>query len=215
MSLVLMSAGIQNRATQIEREMEVMAGGVANQVMNFVASRSFDERTTPDNITRLGVPPRGSYTTFSRSQDFGSDPLCNVAQPFHDLAICDDIDDVHMGATQWQMINFPIRDTLFVPFEVNVQVFYVDPLNQAIVLRPRDRSDVKKVVVRVRNVLNSGGEVERKDLARIERTYRYEEAAAVADRNTSTAVCLGSETRFVSPRLVPVYMGKGAYKGAC
>ena len=213
-SIALMSTGLQNRHSQLEREIGVMAAAAALQVMDYIDYLAFDERTTPQSINRRGLPPSGEASSFSIAARFGSNPPCDIAQPYSDLAVCDDIDDVDMKPDEWQLVNFRLKDSLVVPFEVNVQVIYLDT-NSLKVLPRHLRSDTKKVTIKVRSVLDVEEQNAKNDLVSIERYFTYDENRASALYDRATKVCQKNQTILVDHRLLPLYVRQGGKVGAC
>ena len=141
---------LQTQHRLVDDELELMASGVARQVLEYAQSRSFDERTTPDNWNTLGEP--ASVSDFHEASSFGNYPVCEFTDLAANADRCDDLDDLDMDSTKWQEVPFVMEsDTM--KFEVNVRVFYVDDLNPEVRLIGSNRSESKEVVVKVRSPL--------------------------------------------------------------
>ncbi|MEM8559211.1 MAG: hypothetical protein AAGG50_15425 [Bacteroidota bacterium] len=189
----------------IRAEMELMASGAALKIVEYAASRAFDERTTPLEIQQNGLP--GGAGQFSEPAQFGetmpagpmlpappmsgddrddddrddddrddddrddddnqnvpppSSPLppagnpCDLDRLAATSGMCDDLDDLHMDANEWQAINVPLPDGSAQEFEANVQVSYVRRFNGNSTLSGSQRSEQKRVVVRVRAPMLGG-----------------------------------------------------------
>lgn len=210
-SLGVLSTSIHSQLQQVDREIEVYASGVATQVMDYISSRSFDERTTPDKWKSLGEPADSSQ--FDAFSQFGSATACNLFEPFNDTVICDDIDDAHMD-TLWQPFTYAVDTLGTIDFEVNAQVYYVNITNPDSVLTGVTRTNTKKVIVNVRSVRHhqenrAGG------FAQLERLITYDPIAASAHALASVPVCSGSTTIYVNNLQVPIYLSQGASAGAC
>ena len=146
---LLWTAQTQHRL--VDSELEVMASGMARQVLEYAESRSFDQRTTPAQWLALGEPT--SALDFDVASSFGNTPVCNLSDLSINASGCDDLDDLHMDSTAWQTIPFVMgADTM--NFQVNVQVFYVDDLTPETRLTGSNRSESKEMVVRVRSPLH-------------------------------------------------------------
>ncbi len=213
MSLGIMSASVKNQIQQIDREMEVYASAVAMNVMDYVSSRSFDERTTPNEWRSQVSEPDSSE--FSFIGDFGTVPACNLFEPYNDTVVCDDIDDVHMADTAWQPYPYVVDTLGTIPFEVNTRVMYADASSPDVVLRPTARTNTKKVVVSVRSVQHHlegrhGGSVT------VERLITYDKDVAEARENASVPVCTsGGETVYIDETQVSIYESLGSIPGTC
>lgn len=213
MSLGVLSTSIHSQLQQVDREIEVYASGVATQVMDYISSRSFDERTTPDKWKSLGEPADSSQ--FDAFSQFGTGGVtkCNLFEPFNDSIVCDDIDDAHMD-TIWQPFTYAVDTLGTFDFEVNAQVFYVDIATPDSVLTGATRTNTKKVIVNVRSAQHHqnnrpGGFVQ------LERLITYDPVAASAHALASVPVCSGSTTIYVNNLQVPIYLSQGASAGAC
>ena len=222
MSIGIMSATLQKSIKQVDREIEVYASAVAAHVMDYVSSRSFDQRTTPNSWINLGEPltagGRPDSTQYTLASNFGQPVgMCNLFEPWTDTVICDDISDVHMDSL-WQPYQYVVEvngaDTLAIPFDVNVQVSYVDPDAPLTPLPPSARTTTKRVVVTVRSVQHhldnmAGG------VAIIERLMSFDRDAAIAHSTASVEVCYLSNTLNVNSLLVPIYEDLGGLAGPC
>lgn len=211
MSLGVLSTSIHSQLQQIDREIEVYASGVATQVMDYIGSMSFDERTTPDKWKSMGTPDSTEFDAFSQ---FGSATDCNLFEPFSDTVICDDIDDAYMD-TLWQPYTYNVDTLGTIEFEVNAQVYYVNIANPDSVLTGTTRTNTKKVIVNVRSTRHhqenrNGGYVQ------LERLITYDPIAAAAHAQAAVPVCSGSNvTKYVNNLHVPIYLNQGYSNGAC
>ena len=160
----------QNRL--VDDELEVMASGVARHVLEFAASRAFDERTTPPQWALLGAPT--SSADFDVSGDFGNVPTCNLADVVLNTVECDDIDDLNMDSTAWQVFPF-IMESDTMNFEVNVLVFYVDDIDPEVQLSGASKSESKEIVVRVRSPLHVQQNRFKDGLVELRRVFTYDE----------------------------------------
>lgn len=138
---------MQTQYRLVDDELEVMASGIARQVLEYAESRSFDERTTP---TAFLVSPPASPLDFDVPANFGNAPVCNLNDLALNLVECDDIDDLHMDSTVWQEISF-VMQTDTMKFEVNVEVYYVNDTTPETRLTGSNRSETKEIVVKVRS----------------------------------------------------------------
>ena len=222
MSLGIMSASLQNSIKQVDREVEVYASAVGAHVMDYIGSRSYDQRTTPNewlnSATPLMMGTVPDSAQYALAASFGSTPACNLFEPYKDTVICDDIGDVHLDSL-WQRYDYVVEivgtDTLVVPFEVNAQVSYVDASDPAAVLGPSVKTNTKKVTVTVRSVQHrldnmAGGTVQ------LERLFSFDEAAAIAEALAAQKVCTKESTTLdVNPSMIPVYESMGGTAGPC
>ena len=141
---------VQTQHRLVDDELEVMASGIARQILEYAESRSFDESTTPPVWPGTSSPP--TVLDFDFISGFGNTPDCNFADLTANVVECDDIDDLDMAAADWQEVPFVMQgDTM--KFEVNVQVYYVDDLTPETRLTGSNRSESKEVVVKVRSPL--------------------------------------------------------------
>ena len=165
---------IQTQHRLVDDELEVMASGVARQVLEYAESRSFDERTTPAVWNTNGPP--ASELDFDPSANFGNapDPTCSLSDLTLNVSECDDIDDLHMDSSLWQSFPF-IMETDTMDFEINVQVYYVDDIDPNIRLLGANRSQSKEMVVRVRSPLQVQQNRFTKGLVQLKRLYLYDE----------------------------------------
>ncbi len=114
-----------NYETMVENEIEMAASGTIMHVMELIASRSFDERSTPARIQERNYLPRFD-DDFVGTGHFGSSDRgslgCDLLEPFQ-TPDCDDVDDVN-GLTG-QLIDAELSTGRSLPFEVSVDVEYV------------------------------------------------------------------------------------------
>ena len=170
LSISQLQWSLQTKNRIIDDEMEVMASGVARRIIEFAASRSFDERTTPERWNEWGEPI--SVLDFNPSFNFGNYPDCDLENPWISNSRCDDIDDLHMDSTSWQTVSFSSNgDTLF--FEANVQVYYVADNNLEQRLYGYDRSMNKEISVRVRSPFHTLQHRNNIGLVNLRRVFSY------------------------------------------
>lgn len=218
MSIGIMSASLQNSIKQIDREIEVYASAVAAHVLDYAGSRSFDSRTTPNNWENFGEP--ADSTEFNLSSTFGSTPDCNLFEPYNDIVICDDMDDLHMGPGDWQPYDYVVEivgtDTLVVPFVINTQVEYINLAYPDSSLSASVRTNTKKVTVHVKSLQHHQENLPGGSLT-IERVFSYDRIAASAQSLAAVDVCPagGGATLKVNRLLVPIYESLGGSAGPC
>ena len=131
---------MMGREAMIDTEMEVMASGVALQVMEYVGRKAFDDQTVGGNkVTDLDL--------LTGAGSFGVDGRCDVVAPVetaYPYNTCDDLDDFHQMAAE--RVPFILKsDTVF--FDVTVEVKYVNADGSQAVGNSFD----KKVVVSVQH----------------------------------------------------------------
>ncbi|GMQ83018.1 MAG: hypothetical protein BMS9Abin05_2490 [Rhodothermia bacterium] len=157
----------------VDDELEIAASGVAMHVMELIGNRAFDSRTLPDQTNVSGMLVGSSELTAESA--FGKQgTTCDLDEPFKDTSPCLDIDDADMAPDQWQDVPFRLKDGKELPFDVRVEVFYVDPSDLDKPLPTGQRSLHKKVIVKVRakrhvrqNRYNDG-------FVRLERIFSYD-----------------------------------------
>jgi hypothetical protein len=125
---------LRSHENLVADEVELAAAGVASEVLAFVDGRSFDEESTPSAIAdENGVVPDDpdeftAGATFGAT-DRGSDG-CNLLKPVL-TPDCDDVDDVawdpdDMEDDGWRDVTVELSHGRELPFEVRMQVYYVD-----------------------------------------------------------------------------------------
>jgi len=151
---------IHAKGAMIDAEMEVMASGVALQVLEFIGHGAFDEQTTDDAKVTL-------TSELTSAGSFGASGRCDVSAPIettYPYTVCDDIDDFH----QMVMEHVPFvlqSDTVF--FDVTAEVQYVDANGDA----ATGATFNKKVVVTVQH---AGLKQYLKTPVLLSRTFSYE-----------------------------------------
>jgi hypothetical protein len=160
----------------VDDELEIAASGVAEHVMELIGNRSFDERTLPETVNEMGLPT-GDWEMSSTSS-FGKSTGCDLDEPYRDTIPCMDVDDANMAPGTWQEVPFRLKDGKELPFEVNVEVFYVDPSHLDTPLPAGSRSMHKKVVVRIRSKIHAEQNRYPDGFVRLERIYSYDEKRA-------------------------------------
>jgi hypothetical protein len=131
-------AVMQGRVAMVDAEMEVMASGVALQVMEYVGSKAFDDQTADGEK----VTEAASLTSFG---GFGVAGRCDVVAPInteYPYQACDDLDDFH--AMETEPVPFMLKSETL-SFDVTVEVHYVHADGSAASGQTFD----KKVVVSV------------------------------------------------------------------
>jgi hypothetical protein len=156
----------------VDDELEIAASGVATHVLEIISNRSFDERTLPDRINVLGM--LGDATELTVSSLFGKISGCDLDEPFKDLAPCLDVDDAAMPEGDWQNVPFRLKDGHELPFDVHVDVFYVDPSDLDTPLPDGQTSLHKKVVVKVRADRHVKQNRYKDGFVRLERIFSYD-----------------------------------------
>ena len=160
----------------VDDELEIAGAGVAMHIMELIGNRSFDARTLPDQVSYEGMPTGSSE--MSSSSSFGMYSGCDLDEPFKDSIQCQDIDDVHMLESEWQRVPFNLKDGKELPFDVNVEVFYVDSDNLNSPLSSGQRSMHKKVVVRVRSTHHAMQHRYQDGFVKLERIFSYDKKRA-------------------------------------
>jgi len=118
----------------VSDEVELAAAGLASEVLAFVDGRSFDEESTPSAISdENGNVPEDpdeftEGTTFGAT-DRGTDG-CDLLKPAN-TPDCDDVDDVAWDPSDidddgWRDVEIALSHDRKLPFEVRMQVYYVD-----------------------------------------------------------------------------------------
>lgn len=159
-------------------EYHLAASGVMMHVTELIASRSFDENTTPEAIRNAQYVPKSAVAMSNRNhfgeRDRGSDG-CDLERPTL-TPHCDDVDDLH--GIENQLVHARLRDGQTLPFEVSIDVYYVQdhdlktPSNQ--------RTLNKRVVLTARTPLLPAID----ELVRLERVVSYDPIKAEADFET-------------------------------
>jgi hypothetical protein len=167
---------LQSKRQMVDNELEVMAGSVALHVMEFVGAKAYDERTLPALVNLKGLPT--SVAEFSARTAFGDLSTCDLDEPFKNTTGCDDIDDVHMSEDEWQAVPFTMRNGSSIPFEVNVQVYYVNSADLDTPLMDASVTKHKRVAVTVRSPLQAEAGRYVDGLVILERVFSYDSASA-------------------------------------
>jgi len=156
----------------VDDELEIAAAGVAMHVMELIGNRAFDERTEPAEVNTKGMLADEQQLTTSSA--FGSSTGCDLDEPYKDTVQCDDIDDAHMAEGEWQDVPFRLKDGRELPFEVHVEVFYVDLSDLDTPLYSGQKSHHKKVIVRIRAKRHTRQNRYSNGFVRIERIFSYD-----------------------------------------
>ena len=159
--------GYQNR---LHDEYDLAASGVMMHVMELIASRSFDEQSTPEkiNISR-DIPDHPS--DFTHRNDFGTTAACDLERPAL-TPDCDDVDD--LDGIEGQRVYARLRGDKTLPFDVSIDVYYVGDDNLEVPASHRTKN--KRVVLTAESPLRPGVE-----LVRLERVVSYDPVKAEAD----------------------------------
>jgi hypothetical protein len=161
----------------VDDELEIAASGVAMHIMELISNRDFDERTAPKQIFEKGLPQGAAeFTSTSAFGRVGS--ACDLDEPFLDSVPCTDLDDSHMAPDDWQEVPFRLKDGKELPFDVNVEVFYVDPSDLDNPLPPGATSFHKKVVVKLRAKHHVQSKRYLKGFVRLERIFSFDRKRA-------------------------------------
>ena len=160
----------QSHKIQSDLQLEVMASGIAIQVMDMLSFSAFDDRVTQARLDAEGKPDVGDFSTFSSAGDFGALSACDLAKPGLNKGVCEDLDDFSMDASTWVDFDFELGKADTVPFEVHVEIVYVDPSNTDIHFSGSTTSGSKKAIVKVRSDYSSRGQT---PLITLERVFSY------------------------------------------
>lgn len=122
--VTLMSIGQQRALTRLNQdmlddEMEVMASGVALQVVEYIAAKKFDQNAP--------VPLTGAANQFRAPGSFPTNKRCDVTPPIQTsgggYSNCTVVEDFHK--MKWEVVPFPTRNGT-VEFEVQAQIRYLN-----------------------------------------------------------------------------------------
>lgn len=148
---------LRSQQNLVEDEVELAAAGLASEIVAFVEGRSFDEATTPSAIGEAnGFVPEdpGVFTTGNTfgSADLGLDG-CNLLKPAL-TRDCDDVDDVAWDPDDadddgWRSVDIELSHDRSLPFEVRLQVYYVDSPDSMVEAAEPTRH--KRVLIDVRS----------------------------------------------------------------
>lgn len=141
MSFSQKQAAISHQDQVVRSEMEQMALGVANHVVQVVRARAFDAATvgvTSDSIVATSNFASTPFSTGNDCQAFGGGEACN------------DIDDFHEMTTASIPFTFP---TGSFDFDVDVEIKYV---NSDLQPTGGAKSSRKKIIVEVQDDPGSG-----------------------------------------------------------
>ena len=175
MTITLISVN-QQRVTsrgyeaRLHEEYDLAASGVMMHVVELIASRSFDEETTPDKIHQARRVPQEA-DEFSMPETFGYDGPCDLERPAL-TPDCDDVDD--LAGTRQQLVHAQLRGDKTLPFYVDIDVYYVDDADLETPVTWRTKN--KRVVLTASTPLAPGVE-----LVRLERVVSYDPVKAEAD----------------------------------
>jgi len=156
----------------VDDELEIAAAGVAMHIMELISDRSFDERTLPDEVNIKGMPVGESQ--FTSSSAFGKQTGCDLDEPFKDTSPCLDIDDAHMAPGEWQDVPFRLKDGKELPFDVHVEVSYINASNMDQPLGVGQTSLHKKVVVQLRSKRHVRQNRYSEGFVRLERIFSFD-----------------------------------------
>lgn len=151
-----------SRERLLDDEVEVMASGVALQVIEHVGSKRFDAAVGDGSV------PVTSATALQAT--FPSGNRCDVTLPIQTTspyANCDDVEDFHGMA--WEELPF-VAGADTVRFEVSARVNYVDAATQD---TTTTRTFHKRVTVLVRSKADAGGRTMLRMPVRLPRVYSY------------------------------------------
>lgn len=137
------------RQHMVSDEIELAASGLASDIMEMAAARSFDEGATPEAVRYYQRIPTGA-SDFSGAATLGATDRgtdgCDLLQPAA-TPDCDDLDDV--AGLGWQPVQIGLAHRRTLDFEANLDVYYVSSPESM------DRSLVptrhKRVVLEVRS----------------------------------------------------------------
>lgn len=163
--------GYQNR---LHDEYDLAASGVMMHVMELIASRSFDESTTPERIDATNRVPEHP-SEFTHRWQFGTSADCDLERPTL-TPECDDVDD--LDGIRNQAVYARLRGDKTLPFEVSIDVHYVDDADLETPVPYRTKN--KRVILTAESPLRPGVE-----LVRLERVVSYDPIKAEADFETA------------------------------
>ena len=125
---------LRSHQNLVSDEIELAAAGLASEVLAFVDGRSFDEESTPSAIgDENGMIPE-EPDEFTEGATFGPTDRgadgCNLLHPAL-TPDCDDVDDVawdpdDLDDDGWRDVEITLSHERTLPFEVRMQVYYVD-----------------------------------------------------------------------------------------
>lgn len=151
------SAILSDYRTMLSEELEIMGSGVALQVMEYIATKAFDEQSTEGGT--ISSTSDLSTAPFSTNRDCAFSGTGDA---------CDDLDDFHQ--MQPEYIDFVIgTDT--VQFEVNASVTYLDSNRNS----TNTRTYLKEVTVEVQDYWGNGKAAFMKQPIRLARMFSYPE----------------------------------------
>lgn len=160
----------QSYKTQTDLQLEIMATGIAVQVMDMLSYSAFDQRTTTTEIDSKGPPAAGDYSEFSSLSVFGSSSSCNLEEPSKNIGKCEDLDDFNMNVNDWSDFDFTLDSGHSIPFKVHIEVFYVDPTDTSTHYTDSTKSYLKKVILEIRSEYSTRPNV---SLVKLERVFSY------------------------------------------
>ena len=163
----------------INEEMEIYGNSLVSQALGMMESKAFDSRTMPSNVVNFGLPADSS--AFSTMSTFGNMPVCDPLEPFNDTSGCDDLDDLHMGNSTWFSYSMPIANNDSMAFEMNIQVVYVSEADPDVEYTGSNKSNYKKVSIRVRSPYHVQQGRFTNGFIFMDRIFAYDEEKAVDD----------------------------------
>ena len=114
-----------NYEVMVQNEVEMAASGTILHIMELIASRSFDERSTPEGIYARNYLPEYDDDFLDAGQ-FGQVDQgaagCDLLEPFQ-TPDCDDVDDP--SGLENQLVTAELSTGRELPFSVSVDVLYV------------------------------------------------------------------------------------------
>ncbi len=170
---------IKSYQTQVRNELSVAASGMLMEVMELMAARPFDAQSVPRVVFERGIPDESHFTSIGPGGgDTGCDPFVI------DLDVCNDLDDLDTDGypnnftnsdVGWWPAEVELSNGHTLPFEVKIDVSYVDGVNPDVDVNTPTRN--KRVVLSVRTSLlpNEGAFIH------IERVIAYDPYKAAAD----------------------------------
>jgi|GEM_PF-2738889 len=186
-------ATVQSYEVRLRDEYTVAASGMMMQVMELIASRSYDEASTPRRIRhRRGLPDIADFTApdafgiiqsppggglglgsgVALPNQEGETVRCDLMEAWQTPA-CNDIDD--LSGLERVPVEIPLSNGHALRFEVSVLVEYVDDddLTQAVDYRTYNKRVT--LTARAADLQRLG------DLVRLERVIAYDPIKASAD----------------------------------
>ncbi len=148
---------LRSHQNLVTDEVELAAAGLASEVLAFVDGRSFDEESTPSAIADENGEVPEDPDEFTAGSTFGATDRgldgCNLLKPVL-TPDCDDVDDVAWDPNDvdddgWRDVTVELSHERKLPFEVRMQVYYVD--NPDSMVEAPDPTRHKRILIDIRS----------------------------------------------------------------